>query len=71
MKRRIEKLHWSIDTINELINYWMSFELILEVKRRMKDIESQNYISMLLKTVAPVIVYEVAESLELMGILPK
>lgn len=71
MKRRIEKLHWSIDTINELINDWMSFELILEVKRRMKDIESKNYISMFLKTVAPVIVYEVAESLELMGILPK
>lgn len=62
---------WSIETIMEMINDWMAFEFILELKRRMKNVEAKNYLSAFLITIAPVIVYEVAESLELLGIVAK
>ena len=71
MKSKHEKLGWSIETITEMVNDWMAFEFILELKRRMKNIEAKNYLSSFLMPIAPVIVYEVAESLELMGIVSK
>lgn len=71
MNKKAEEQGWSISTICELLRDWMCFEFILEVKRRMADVEAKNYISMFLKTLAPVMVYEVAESLEKLGIMKK
>jgi len=71
MESKHEKSGWSIETITEMVNDWMAFEFILELKRRMKNVEAKNYLSTFLMTIAPVIVYEVAESLELLGIVPK
>ena len=71
MEEKNEKLGWTIETITEMVNDWMAFEFILELKRRMKNVEAKNYLSSFLMTIAPVIVYEVAESLELMGIVSK
>ena len=66
-----KKKGWSADTINELVQDWMCFEFILEIKRRMQDVEAKNYVSMFLKDLAPVITYEVAMALEIMGIQKK
>ena len=71
MEEKNEKLGWTIETITEIVNDWMAFEFILELKRRMKNVEAKNYLSSFLMTIAPVIVYEVAESLEMMGIVSK
>ena len=71
MESKHEKSGWSIETIKEMVNDWMAFEFILELKRRMENVEAKNYLSSFLMTIAPVIVYEVAESLELMGIVSK
>ena len=71
MESKHEKSGWSNETIMEMVNDWMAFEFILELKRRMKNVEAKNYLSSFLMTIAPVIVYEVAESLELMGIVSK
>lgn len=71
MEDKNEKLGWTIETITEMVNDWMAFEFILELKRRMKNVEAKNYLSAFLMTIAPVMVYEVAESLELMGIVSK
>ena len=40
-----KKPGWTIETIVEMVNDWMAFEFILELKRRMKNIEAKNYIS--------------------------
>ena len=71
MESKHEKSGWSIETITEMVNDWMAFEFILELKRRMKNVEAKNYLCTFLMTIAPVIVYEVAESLELLGIVSK
>lgn len=55
---------WPIDTILELFRDLFGFEIILETKRRMKDLEAKNYVSLFLAMIAPVIVYELADSLE-------
>ena len=68
---KYEKSGWTIETISEMVNDWIAFEFILELKRRMKNVEAKNYLSTFLMTIAPVIVYEVAESLELQGIVAK
>lgn len=65
------KKGWSTVEINEILRDCMSFAFILEIKRRMKNIEDKIYISIFLKSIAPVLVYEVANSLEIIGIMPK
>ena len=71
MEGKHEKSGWTIETITEMVNDWMAFEFILELKRRMKNIEAKNYLSAFLMTIVPVIVYEVAQSLEQLGIVDK
>lgn len=66
-----EKRGWSSDAIYEILRDCLCFELILEVKRRMNYIEAKNYLSMFLKSLAPVLVYEVADSLEKIDIMMK
>lgn len=65
------KKGWSTIEINEILRDCMSFAFILEIKRRMKNIEDKIYISIFLKSIAPVLVYEVANSLEIIGIISK
>ena len=71
MEGKEKKLGWTIETITEMVNDWIAFEFILELKRRMKNIEAKNYISAFLMTIAPVIVYEVAQALEQLRIVDK
>lgn len=71
MEERHEKAGWTLETIGEMVNDWMAFDFLLELKKRMKNIEAKNYLSTFLLTVAPVIVYEVAESLQVLGIVAK
>lgn len=65
------KKGWSTVEINEILRDCMSFEYILEIKRSVKNVEIECYISTFLKTMAPVLVYELANSLEIIGIMPK
>lgn len=39
---KYEKSGWTIETISEMVNDWMAFEFILELKRRMKNVEAKN-----------------------------
>ena len=55
---------WPTETILELFRDLFGFEVILEIKRRMKDLEAKNYVSLFLSMIAPVLVYELADSLE-------
>lgn len=71
MEYEHKKPEWTIETITEMLNDWMAFEFILELKRRMKNIEAKNYLSAFLMPIAPVIVYEVSESLEQLNIVDK
>lgn len=41
MEDKNEKSGWSIETITEMVNDWMAFEFILELKRRMKNVEAK------------------------------
>lgn len=65
------KKGWSLTEIYEILRDCMSFEFILEIKRRMKDTEAKGYVSAFLKTMAPLLVYELANSLEILGIKSK
>lgn len=71
MEDEYGKIDWNTETIVEMVNDWLVFEFMLEIKRRIKNIEAKNYISLFLMTIAPVIVYEVAESLEMHGDITK
>lgn len=71
MAKELNSKGWSLETVNEILQDSVCFEFILELKRRMNNIESKNYISMFLKLIAPVTVYELADSLEKMGIKRK
>ena len=55
---------WPTETILELFRDLFGFEVILEIKRRMKDLEAKNYVALFLSMIAPVLVYELADSLE-------
>lgn len=66
-----EKSGWTTETILEMTNDWVAFEFILEIKRRMKNVEVKSYLTALLMSLAPVMIYEVAESLELLEIVEK
>ncbi len=65
------KKGWSIESINEIFRDLFGFEIILEIKRRMKDLEAKNYISLFLSTIAPVVIYEIADSLEKLELVNK
>lgn len=58
------KKDWPTDTILELFRDLFGFEVILEIKRRMKDLEAKNHVSLFLAMIAPVLVYELADTLE-------
>lgn len=71
MVNKNEKSGLEIETIVEMVDDLITFDVILEIKRRMKNVEAKNYLSSFLTTIAPVIIYEVAEALELLGIVAK
>ena len=62
---------WSQRESNEIIQDLVFVKFMLEVIKRMKDLEAKHYLSMILKLLTPIIVYEVADSLEIMGIKKK
>ena len=62
---------WSQRESNEIIQDLVFVKFMLEVIKRMKDLEAKHYLSMILKFLTPIIVYEVADSLEIMGIKKK
>lgn len=66
-----EQKSWSLDTIGEIINDLFCFETILRTKSYISNIELKSYFSMFLKTVVPVYIYEIANSLEKFNIVAK
>ena len=60
---------WTMDTIYEILSDLVCFEFILKIKSLTKDVEVKQYLSQFLKTVAPIYVYEIANSLESFGIV--
>ena len=62
---------WTMDTIYEILSDLVCFEFILKIKSLTKDVEVKQYLSQFLKTVAPIYVYEIANSLESFGIVKK
>ena len=65
------KKRWSLETIYEIIGDLICFELILKIKSLVKDIEVKTYLSQLLKILAPIYAYEIADSLQKFGITNK
>lgn len=62
---------WSIRTIEEILGDMLCFDLILEIKRHCKNIETKCYLSHFLKILAPVYCYEVIHALDDMGVIAK
>lgn len=62
---------WSLETIYEIIGDLVCFELILKMKSLVKDIEVKTYLSKFLKILAPMYAYEIANSLQSLGIMNK
>lgn len=62
---------WSLETIYEIIGDLVCFELILKMKSLVKDIEVKTYLSQFLKILAPMYAYEIANSLQSLGIMNK
>lgn len=60
----LEKKYWSAITIIEIARDMYCFVFILEVKKRMKNLESKEYISLLLKDIIPILIYELSVSLD-------
>lgn len=66
-----QKNNWSLDTVSEIIGDLFCFELILEIKRRMKNEEAKAYIGNFLRILAPIYIHETATALDRLGIVPK
>ncbi len=62
---------WSLETIYEVIGDLVCFELILKTKTLIKDVEVKLYLAHFLKLLAPIYVYEIANSLQNLGIMSK
>lgn len=62
---------WSLDTVEEIIEDLFCFDLILEIKRRMKSEEAKTYVSNFLRVLAPIYVHEIANALDRFGIIAK
>lgn len=58
---------WSKETIHEIINDLLCFELILEVKRQMKNDEAKAYVVSFLKVLSPIFLHEIITALHNMG----
>ena len=61
----------SLDTVAEIIGDLFCFDLILEIKRRMKNDEAKAYVSNFLRILAPIYVHEIANALDRLGIISK
>lgn len=58
-------------TINEIMQDTYFFYMLLELKRKLNDIESKSYLTMFIKGLAITVTYELAVCLEKCGILDK
>lgn len=65
------KTSWSTDTIHEIIGDLACFEILLKIKNLVKDVETKIYLSQFLKMIAPLYAYEIANSLQNLGIVDK
>ena len=54
-----QKNNWSLDTVSEIIGDLFCFELILEIKRRMKNEEAKAYVGNFLRILAPIYIHEI------------
>ena len=66
-----QKKPWDLDTVAEIIGDLFCFDLILEIKRRMKNDEAKAYVSNFLRILAPIYVHEIANALDRLGIISK
>jgi len=66
-----QKKNWSLDTVAEVVGDLLCFDLILEIKRKMKNEEAKAYLGNFLRILAPVYVHEIANALDRLGIVTK
>lgn len=66
-----QKNNWSLDTVSEIIGDLFCFELILEIKRRMKNEEAKAYVGNFLRILAPIYIHEITTALNKLGIVSK
>ncbi|MBR3767058.1 MAG: hypothetical protein IKL10_02330 [Clostridia bacterium] len=66
-----QKKNWSLDTVAEIVGDLLCFDLILEIKRKMKNEEAKAYLGSFLRILAPVYVHEIANALDRLGIVSK
>ena len=72
MKNSIQdKPTFNISTINEIMQDTDFFYMLLETKRKLKNIEAKSYLTMFIKGLAVAINYELSVCLENCGILEK
>ena len=62
---------WSLETIYEIIGDLVCFEFILKIKTLIKDVEVKSYLAQFLKLLAPMYAYEIANSLQNLGVMNK
>ena len=72
MKNKADiKNGWSLETIYEIIGDLVCFEFILKIKTLIKDVEVKSYLAQFLKLLAPMYAYEIANSLQNLGVMNK
>jgi len=71
MDSTYKKEKWSLDTVSEIISDLFCFDLILEIKRKLKNEEAKEYIVTFLRILAPIYIHEIINAVDHLGIVPK
>ena len=71
MDSTYKKEKWSLDTVSEIISDLFCFDLILEIKRKLKNEEAKEYLGTFLRILAPIYIHEIINAVDHLGIVPK
>lgn len=63
--------NWSTEAIFEMVNDMVCFHFMLELMRRIKNIEVKGYVSSFLKLLAPIYIYELVCTLDKIGAISR
>ncbi|MDD4796087.1 MAG: hypothetical protein PHG03_06040 [Bacilli bacterium] len=66
-----ENKELKIETINEILQDSFFFSLLLRIKRSLKEVEAKSYLTMFIKQLSVVYIYELSVCLENYGIIKK
>ncbi len=65
------KKNWSMDTVAGIIGDLFCFDLILEIKRKMKNEAAKAYLGNFLRILAPIYIHEITNALDRLKIVSK